>query len=148
MTPATAKPAPRFIDTAAGFRAWLDDNAARQAELIVGLYKVGSGRRSMSWPESVDEALCPGWIDGVRARIDDIEYRIRFSPRKTRSIWSAVNIAKFQQLSAQGRMTAAGALAFSHRCESKSVVSAKRPDTRASRLARLIEGSGLGQRLR
>lgn len=76
----------------------------------------------MSWSESVDEALCFGWIDGIRRRIDDEAYSIRFTPRKTNSIWSAVNIAKFEQLQAQGRMTPSGATAFAHRTEKRSGV--------------------------
>ncbi len=76
----------------------------------------------MSWSESVDEALCFGWIDGVRKRIDDETYSIRFTPRKATSIWSAINIAKFEQLLAQGRMTPAGSRAYAGRTESKSVV--------------------------
>ena len=74
----------------------------------------------MTWPESVDEALCYGWIDGVRKRIDDVSYTIRFTPRKTTSIWSAININKFNDLQQQGRMTPAGVKAFAHRKESKS----------------------------
>ena len=69
----------------------------------------------MTWPESVDEALCFGWIDGVRRRIDDEAYSIRFTPRRPTSIWSAVNIAKVEQLQAAGRMTAAGVAAYAHR---------------------------------
>lgn len=76
----------------------------------------------MSWSESVDEALCFGWIDGVRRRIDDVAYSIRFTPRKPTSIWSAVNIRKFEELRAQRRMTPAGEHAFEHRKEDKSVV--------------------------
>ena len=79
-----------------------------------------SGRPSMSWSESVDEALCFGWIDGVRKRIDEETYSIRFTPRKPTSIWSAINIKKFEALRAQGRMTDAGIQAFIHRKESKS----------------------------
>ena len=114
--------APRFFATAAAFRAWLDANAASARELLVGFHKVGSGRESMSWPESVEEALCHGWIDGVRKRIDDDTYSIRFTPRKAGSIWSAVNIAKVEQLRAQGRMTAAGERAFADRRAARSRV--------------------------
>ncbi len=115
-------PAPRFFATTSAFRDWLEANAASAPELLVGIHKVGSGRPSLSWSESVDEALCFGWIDGVRRRIDDESYSIRFTPRKPTSIWSAVNIAKFERLQAQGRMTAAGATAFSHRQAHRSVV--------------------------
>lgn len=113
---------PQFFETASDFRVWLEAHASRESELLVGYHKVGTGCPSMSWSESVDEALCFGWIDGVRKRIDDNTYSIRFTPRKSTSIWSAVNIAKFEQLRAQGRMTPAGEAAFASRTEAKSVV--------------------------
>ena len=113
---------PRFFATANALRAWLECNSEATSELIVGFYKVGSGRPSMGWGESVDEALCFGWIDGVRKRIDDDSYQIRFTPRKTTSIWSAINIAKVGQLQAQGRMRPGGLRAFSRRKEGKSIV--------------------------
>jgi len=113
---------PRFFATPAAFRTWLQKNAARCTELLVGFHKVGSGRRSMGWSESVDEALCFGWIDGVRRRIDDDTYSIRFTPRKPGSIWSAVNIAKVARLRAEGRMTPAGEEAFNRRQAHKSKV--------------------------
>jgi uncharacterized protein YdeI (YjbR/CyaY-like superfamily) len=112
--------APRFFARASEFRNWLSMHAAASAELIVGFYKVNTGKPSMSWSESVDEALCFGWIDGVRKRIDDEAYKIRFSPRKPDSIWSAVNIAKFKSLSAGGRMTKFGVAAYARRTPSKS----------------------------
>ena len=115
-------PAPMFFASAQDFRRWLEANAANASELLVGFHKVGSGRPSISWSESVDEALCFGWIDGVRKRIDDEAYAIRFTPRKRTSIWSAVNMRKFEGLRAQGRMTPAGEAAFAHRKDSKSVV--------------------------
>ena len=184
---------PRFFETAAAFGAWLEANASKAGELLVGYHKVATGRPSMSWSESVDEALCHGWIDGVRKRIDDNTYSIRFTPRKATSIWSAINIAKFEQLRAQGRITAAGEKAFASRTEAKSAVyayeqqstaelsaaearefsrhkaawrffeatppsykkvmlhwvtTAKRAETRTSRLAKLIEACTAGQRLR
>lgn len=88
----------------------------------MGFYKVGTGRPSLSWSEAVDEALCVGWIDGVRRRIDETAYSIRFTPRKPTSIWSAINIAKVAQLQAEGRMTPAGARAFSLRTEARSLM--------------------------
>ena len=112
----------RFFVTAADFRRWLAKNAATAAELLVGFHKVHSGEPSMTWPEPVDEALCYGWIDGVRKRIDDNAYQIRFSPRKPSSIWSAVNIAKVSLLTSRGRMTEAGMAAFARRTASKSIV--------------------------
>ena len=124
-------PAPRFFANAAAFRAWLKANAKSQAELLVGFHKVGSGKPSMSWPESVDEALCFGWIDGVRKRIDDESYSIRFTPRKATSIWSAINIAKVEKLQAEGRMTEAGAKAFALRQDKKSKVYAYEQESTA-----------------
>src|SRR5690606_32725950 len=90
-----------------------------------------SGQPSMSWSESVDEALCFGWIDGVRKRIDELAYSIRFTPRKPDSIWSAVNIAKYEQLQLQGRMTAAGAQAFARRSAARSKIYAYEQDATA-----------------
>jgi uncharacterized protein YdeI (YjbR/CyaY-like superfamily) len=111
-----------FFETSAVFRRWLEANHLSEVELVVGYHKVGSGRPSMSWPQSVEEALCFGWIDGVRKRIDDVSYQIRFTPRKARSIWSAVNIAKIEKLRGEGRMTDAGEAAFSRRTEARSGV--------------------------
>jgi uncharacterized protein YdeI (YjbR/CyaY-like superfamily) len=112
--------APKFFKTSQHFNDWLAAHAATELELLVGFYKVNSGHPSMTWPESVDEALCYGWIDGVRKRIDDASYTIRFTPRRTTSIWSAVNINKFNDLQQQGRMTPAGEKAFSFRTKAKS----------------------------
>ncbi len=118
-----ASPAePLFFASAGHFRAWLAQHAATAGELRVGYWKVGSGKPSMSWSESVDEALCVGWIDGVRQRIDDEAYQIRFTPRRPGSIWSAINIAKVEGLVAQGRMQPAGLAAFARRTDRKSVV--------------------------
>lgn len=120
---ATVSPMPpTFFDSAPDFRAWLERHHGSAAELVVGFRKVGSGAPSMSWPESVDEALCFGWIDGVRKRIDDAHYQIRFTPRKPASIWSLVNVAKVQALIEQGRMRPAGLRAFEARSEKKTGV--------------------------
>ncbi len=113
---------PTFFATPAAFRRWLQKHAAQSTELLVGFHKVGSGRPCMTWSEAVDEALCFGWIDGVRRRIDEHAYSIRFTPRKPSSIWSAVNIAKMEQLQATGRMTPAGLVAFGHRKDHKSAI--------------------------
>ena len=112
----------QFFATPTQFRQWLAAHASDSVELIVGFHKVGSGRPSMVWSEAVDEALCVGWIDGVRKRIDEYAYQIRFTPRKPTSIWSAVNIAKFHRLQAEGRILPAGAKAFAHRTDAKSGV--------------------------
>jgi uncharacterized protein YdeI (YjbR/CyaY-like superfamily) len=183
---------PKFFKAASAFGAWLATHGSTETELIVGFYKRGSGKLSMTWSESVDEALCHGWIDGVRTRIDDDSYKIRFTPRKPTSIWSAVNLEKMRVLEEQGRLTEAGRQALSHRRENKSkvyayeqpanarlssedeatlreheaawkyfdaqppwykhlaahrIASAKKPETKARRLARLIEASATGQRV-
>ncbi|HEY1091343.1 MAG TPA: YdeI/OmpD-associated family protein [Burkholderiaceae bacterium] len=183
---------PTFFATPKDFRAWLAKHAANETELIVGFYKRDSGHASITWPESVDEVLCFGWIDGVRTRIDELSYKIRFTPRKSTSTWSAINIARVEVLTAEGRMQPAGLAAFEHRREAKSkiyayeqaaraeldpqdealfrknkkawkffaaqppgyrhqmvwrVISAKRAETRAARLAKLIEASENGMRL-
>jgi uncharacterized protein YdeI (YjbR/CyaY-like superfamily) len=113
---------PTFFATPAKFRAWLERNHDKTAELLVGFYKKDSGRPSITWPESVDEALSFGWIDGVRRRIDDESYSIRFTPRRKGSIWSAININRVEELKKSGRMHAAGLRAYELREESKSRV--------------------------
>jgi uncharacterized protein YdeI (YjbR/CyaY-like superfamily) len=114
--------APRYFATPSDFRRWLAKHHASAAELLVGFHKVGSGRPSMSWSESVDEALCAGWIDGVRRSLGEQAYTIRFSPRRPGSIWSAINIRKAEALIAEGRMLPAGLKAFRARTERKSLV--------------------------
>lgn len=111
---------PIFFETPAEFRRWLERNHDKAAELLVGFYKKDSGRRSITWPESVDEALCFGWIDGVRKRIDDVSYTIRFTPRKRGSNWSAVNIRRVGELTKLGLMQPAGLKAFEARTAEKS----------------------------
>lgn len=113
---------PVFFENAAAFRRWLVRYGERATELYVGFCKMGTGEPSLTWPESVDEALCFGWIDGVRQRIDDRSYQIRFTPRKPDSNWSAINIAKVQSLTEQGRMQPAGEAAFARRKPEKSSV--------------------------
>ena len=111
---------PIFFPTPAAFRSWLEKNHATSREQWIGFYKKGSGRPSIIWPESVDEALCVGWIDGLRKTIDAESYKIRFTPRKKESNWSAVNIGRVKELTEQGRMRPAGLNAFAHRKEEKS----------------------------
>ena len=106
---------PRFFPTAADFRAWLHANHDRMTELVVGFHRKGSGKPSITWPESVDEALCYGWIDGVRRSLDEHSYTIRFTPRKASSNWSKVNIAKAEALLAAGKMMPAGVAAWQRR---------------------------------
>lgn len=181
-----------FFSSPRELRAWLKKHHASETELWIGLYKKESGKRTLSWSEIVDEALCFGWIDGKVQRIDEQRYRQRLTPRKRNSNWSAINIAKVAELREQGRMTPAGEAAFAARREDESavysyerrheaafdaeqeaafrrnkaawkwfgeqspsyrtmatfwVVSAKRPDTRARRLATLIECSAEGRRV-
>ena len=180
---------PTFFPDAAGFRAWLETHHASAGELSVGFRKRATGQASISWPEARDEALCFGWIDGVRHRIDDEAYRIRFTPRRDGSIWSKVNVERFHALKAEGRMTPAGEAAFtgredrthySYEAEARTlapaetalfkknqaawadwekrppgyrkiclhwITSAKRPETRAKRLATLIEDSAAGRKI-
>jgi uncharacterized protein YdeI (YjbR/CyaY-like superfamily) len=111
---------PTFFPTPEDFRAWLAENHERETELLVGFYKVGSGKPSITWPQSVDEALCYGWIDGVRRSLGEEAYTIRFTPRKQKSTWSAVNIARVGELIETGRMQPAGLKAFHAREESNS----------------------------
>jgi uncharacterized protein YdeI (YjbR/CyaY-like superfamily) len=184
---------PTFFATPAAFRRWLTRHHARETELWVGFHKKASGRPSMTWPESVDEALCVGWIDGIRKSIDEDSYMIRFTPRRRNSIWSAVNTRRAQELIDEGRMRPAGLVAFEARTEEKTgvyafeqreevqldaasaaafrreraawvafsampagyrrtaifwVMSAKREETRARRLATLIADSAAGRRLK
>jgi uncharacterized protein YdeI (YjbR/CyaY-like superfamily) len=111
-----------FFSTQAEFRKWLEKNHKKEKELIVGYYKVDSGKPSMTWSQSVDQALCFGWIDGVRRSIDTISYCIRFTPRKPTSIWSDINIKKVEALTKVGLMKPEGLHAFSLRKEHKSGV--------------------------
>jgi uncharacterized protein YdeI (YjbR/CyaY-like superfamily) len=112
----------RYFKTQAEFRAWLIDNHATATELGVVLHRKGSGEPSMTWSEAVDQALCFGWIDSVARRLDDTRRVQRFTPRKPRSNWSAVNIKKVADLTAQGLMTPAGLAAFARREEARSAV--------------------------
>jgi uncharacterized protein YdeI (YjbR/CyaY-like superfamily) len=183
---------PKFFKKPSAFRKWLEAHHATSKELWVGFYKKNSGKPSIDWPESVDEALCFGWIDGIRKRIDEESYMIRFTPRKPASVWSAVNIRNAEKLIKQKRMQPAGLKVFAARKENRSgiysyeqrspelvepymerlkrnkaawkffqsqpagyrkqmnwwVVSAKKEETRLKRLAKLIEESAAGRRIR
>ena len=111
-----------FFATQTEFRKWLAKSHKKETELLVGFYKVHTDKPSMTWSQSVDQALCFGWIDGVRKSIDTESYCIRFTPRKINSIWSAINIKKVEELNKAGLMTAEGLKAFSLRTESKSKI--------------------------
>jgi uncharacterized protein YdeI (YjbR/CyaY-like superfamily) len=184
---------PRFFATPEKFRGWLAKNHARAAELLVGFRKKASGKPSIDWPQSVDEALCFGWIDGVRHSLGPESYTIRFTPRKASSTWSAINIRRVKALTKEGRMSAAGLAAYGHRSSDRSAIyayeqrksatlepaelsqfkkhakawkffsgqapsyrhvclywinSARKAETRKSRLARLIAASAVSQRLK
>jgi uncharacterized protein YdeI (YjbR/CyaY-like superfamily) len=106
---------PLFFETPEQFRAWLEEHHEAESELLVGFYKKGSGRPSIAWPESVEQALCFGWIDGVRRSLGDESYTIRFTPRKPKSNWSAINVAKVEELKARGLMKPAGLRAYEAR---------------------------------
>ncbi|HTG95225.1 MAG TPA: YdeI/OmpD-associated family protein [Pyrinomonadaceae bacterium] len=103
---------PRFFRTQSEFRKWLERNHAKETELLVGFYKKGSGKASLTYPEALDEALCYGWIDGVRRSFGDDSYTIRFTPRKAKSIWSNVNVRHVERLKKEGRMAPAGLKAY------------------------------------
>lgn len=179
---------PTFFPTPADWRAWLEQHHATAGELSVGFWKKETGRPSITWPQSVDEALCFGWIDGVRHRIDEEAYRIRFTPRRPGSVWSQVNLRRFAELKAEGRIAPAGQAAFDvgkpsayayerdaaeltpaeteafranaaawtywqacppgyRKLSLHRVTAARRPATRARRLARLIDGCAAGRRV-
>jgi uncharacterized protein YdeI (YjbR/CyaY-like superfamily) len=109
-----------FFASQAEFRTWLEQNHNKAEELIVGYYKVDSGKLNMTWSQSVDQALCFGWIDGIRRSIDKDSYCIRFTPRRPGSIWSEINIKKVKELTKAGLMMPAGLAAFNARKAEKS----------------------------
>ena len=110
----------RFFKTPAELRRWFAKHHASEDFLWVGFYKKDTGEPSVTWPESVDEALVVGWIDGIRKRIDEQRYKIRFTPRRRGSVWSAINIARVEELAKAGRMRPAGLDAFALRRENRS----------------------------
>jgi uncharacterized protein YdeI (YjbR/CyaY-like superfamily) len=110
----------RHFRSSAEFHRWLEANHARATELWVGFYRKEAGRTGMTYPEAVDEALCFGWIDGVRKKVDELSYTNRFSPRSARSIWSAINLKRIEVLRAEGRVTPAGLKALESRDPKRS----------------------------
>jgi uncharacterized protein YdeI (YjbR/CyaY-like superfamily) len=102
----------RFFKSQSDFRKWLERYHDKETELLVGFYKKGSGKSSITYPEALDEALCFGWIDGVRRKVSDDAYVQRFSPRRARSIWSNVNVRHIERLKKEGRMAPAGLKAY------------------------------------
>jgi uncharacterized protein YdeI (YjbR/CyaY-like superfamily) len=184
---------PRFFAAPEDFRAWLAENHARAEELLVGFHKKGSGKPSIDWPQSVDEALCFGWIDGVRRSLGEHSYTIRCTPRRPGSTWSSINIKRVAALRRARRMQPAGLAAYQRRSADRSaiyayeqrasaklaapelrqfkavraaweffeglapsyrhkalywVTSARKPETRKSRLARVIDMAAAGKRPR
>jgi len=113
---------PHFFKDQDEFRNWLETNHLNETEIFVGFYKINSGKASMTWSQSVDQALCFGWIDGVKYSIDQESYKIRFTPRKKNSIWSAVNINKFEKLKTLGLLKPEGIASFNLRKESLSKI--------------------------
>jgi len=113
---------PVFFRNSAEFRKWLEENHQTETELLVGYYKVGTKKPSMNWSESVDEALCFGWIDGIRKSLDQESYCNRFTPRNPKSNWSAINIKKVEELIQLGKMAPAGLAAFEKRSDAQSAV--------------------------
>lgn len=110
---------PRYFRSAAEFRRWLHQHHAQRDELIVGYHKNHTGKPSMTWSESVDEALCYGWIDGIRRKVDEDRYTIRFTPRRPGSTWSAVNLRKMEALLEAGRVKPEGLAAYQARDPAK-----------------------------
>jgi uncharacterized protein YdeI (YjbR/CyaY-like superfamily) len=113
---------PLFFKSQTDFRKWLEKNHAKEQELLIGFYKKNSGKPSITYPEALDEALCFGWIDGVKKRLDDDAYEQRFTPRKPTSIWSNINCGHVERLKKSGRMTPAGLTAYALRDPKKTGV--------------------------
>lgn len=111
-----------YFPSAAAWRTWLAKHHATRAEVLVGFYKAHTGQPTMTWSESVDEALCFGWIDGVRKSVDAERYQIRFTPRKVGSIWSQINVDKVAALTTLGKMRPAGLAAFAARKAHKTAI--------------------------
>jgi len=112
---------PTFFPSPPDWRAWLEQHHDKHQELWVGFYKRSSGKPSITWPEAVDGALCFGWIDGVRKSLDETSYVIRFTPRRRRSIWSALNIKRVGELNALGLMRPQGVQAFERRTTNSGI---------------------------
>ncbi|HET7112597.1 MAG TPA: YdeI/OmpD-associated family protein [Pyrinomonadaceae bacterium] len=106
---------PKFFSSPEQFRQWLEQNHDRADELLVGFHKKDSGKKSVTYPQALDEALCFGWIDGVRRSLDETSYTIRFTPRKPKSIWSLVNVRHVERLKKEGRMAQPGLKAYALR---------------------------------
>jgi len=112
---------PKFFKSGSGFRGWLEKHHAAKSELLLGFYKTSSDKGGITYKDALDAALCYGWIDGVRTNFDTISYTVRFTPRKTNSHWSRINIKRASELKATGLMHAAGLAAYEKRDESKTI---------------------------
>jgi len=136
----------KFFKSAAAFRDWLSKNHSAARELVVGFYKKESGRGGLAYPQAVDEALCHGWIDGVRHRVGEESYSIRFTPRKRDSIWSAVNLRHVQRLIEEGRMAPPGLAVFQARNQKRAGIYSyeNRPSALAGGYRRELEASKEG----
>ena len=117
---------PTYFPTEADFRRWLKANHQRADELLVGFWKKGSGKPSIDWPQARDQALCFGWIDGIRKSLGDEAYTIRFTPRRKGSIWSKVNVERYAALKADGQMTPAGERAYEENKEKSGLYAYER----------------------
>ena len=117
-----ARPNPLFFARPSEFHEWLEKNHDEASEIWVGFHKKDSGKPSITWPEAVDQALCFGWIDSVRRRVNDTSYANRFTTRKARSTWSAINIRRAKELISLGRMQPAGIKAFERRSDERSAI--------------------------
>jgi uncharacterized protein YdeI (YjbR/CyaY-like superfamily) len=120
---------PVFFETEAEFRRWLQANYKTAPELLVGFWKKGAGKPSIDWPQSRDQALCFGWIDGLRKSLGDDAYTIRFTPRRKGSIWSKVNVERFEALKAAGLMTPEGERAYEENKHKIGIYAYERPLT-------------------
>jgi len=127
-----------FFKDHTAFRKWLERNHKKEKELVVGFYKKASEKFNMTWSESVDQALCYGWIDGIRRSIDKDSYSIRFTPRRTTSVWSNINIKKVEELTKQGLMQPAGLEIYKQRKEEKSGIFSY--ESEAKQLEKDLEG--------
>jgi uncharacterized protein YdeI (YjbR/CyaY-like superfamily) len=133
---------PIYFESPKAFREWLAEHHAVADEVLVGFFKSGTGRPSMTWPESVDEALCYGWIDAIRRRVDDERYTIRFTRRRPKSNWSAVNLRRVEKLKKEGRMQPAGIAIYEAREKdrSKHYSYEERPEAFPEELTRQFRG--------
>src|SRR5215208_6729661 len=120
---------PTFFPTEADFRRWLEANHATAPELLVGFWRKGSGKQSIDWPQARDQALCFGWIDGIRKSLGEHAYTIRFTPRRRGSIWSRINVERFEALKAARLMTAAGERAYEENKHKSGVYAYEKPLT-------------------